>query len=121
MRTLDPPREDSLYCGISRIIGSTSGVVNGRSGVCRIPLPGSYGLPRGGRLVSPSREEHRRLQEEIRMELHPRFSRGRFLRLSAMTAGGLVLAGCNLEEGGGPPGAKNGGGGEGGVVVCKLQ
>src|SRR5215216_6137469 len=45
--TLDPPREDSLYCVISKIIGSTSGVVNGRSGVCRIPLPGSYALPRG--------------------------------------------------------------------------
>jgi multiple sugar transport system substrate-binding protein len=37
-----------------------------------------------------------------------RLSRGTFLRLSAMTAGGAVLAGCSLEEGGAPPGAKKG-------------
>ncbi len=55
------------------------------------------------------------------MEELRRFSRGRFLRLSAMTAGGLVLAGCNLEEGGGPPGAKKGGGGGGDVDFGKIQ
>ena len=53
------------------------------------------------------------------MEGQRRFSRGRFLRLSAITAGGLVLAGCNLEEGGGPPGSGNGGGGE--VDFSKIQ
>jgi hypothetical protein len=67
------------------------------------------------------REEHRCAQEEIRMDERRKFSRGRFLSLSAMTAGGLVLAGCNLEEGGGPPGAKNGGGGEGDVDFGKIQ
>jgi len=36
-----------------------------------------------------------------------RFSRGHFLRISAMTAGGALLAGCSLEEGG-PPGANQG-------------
>ena len=40
------------------------------------------------------------------------FSRGHFLRLSAMSVGGAVLAGCNLEEGGGPPGSGQGSGGE---------
>src|SRR5215203_3317031 len=122
--TLDPPRGDRLYCVISKIINSTSGVVNGRSGVCRIPLPGSDALLRWGRLSwrrTPSlREEYRRAQEEIRMDEQRRFSRGRFLRLSAMTAGGVVLAGCSIDEGGGPPGAKNrGGGGE--VDLGKLQ
>src|SRR5829696_7892442 len=54
------------------------------------------------------------------MDEQRRFSRGRFLRLSAMTAGGVVLAGCSIYEGGGPPGAKNrGGGGE--VDLGKLQ
>ena len=53
------------------------------------------------------------------MEEQRRFSRGRFLRLSAMTAGGLVLAGCNLEEGGGPPGSGNGGGED--VDFSKIQ
>jgi ABC-type glycerol-3-phosphate transport system substrate-binding protein len=53
------------------------------------------------------------------MEEHRRFSRGRFLRLSAMSAGGLVLAGCNLEEGGGPPGSGSGGGGD--VDFSKIQ
>src|SRR5215211_7950035 len=55
------------------------------------------------------------------MEEQRRFSRGRFLRLSAMTAGGLVLAGCSLEEGGGPPGAKKGGGSGGDVDLGKIQ
>ena len=62
---------------------------------------------RWGRLSwrrTPSlREEYRRAQEEIRMDEQRRFSRGRFLRLSAMTAGGVVLAGCSIDEGGGPP------------------
>ena len=47
------------------------------------------------------------------------FSRGYFLRLSAMTAGGAVLVGCGVEQGGGPPGSKGGGGGE--VDASKLQ
>lgn len=55
------------------------------------------------------------------MEEQRRFSRGRFLRLSAMTTGGLVLAGCSLEEGGGPPGTKKGGGSGGDVDLGKIQ
>jgi ABC-type glycerol-3-phosphate transport system substrate-binding protein len=55
------------------------------------------------------------------MEEQRRFSRGRFLRLSAMTAGGVVLAGCSIDEGGGPPGAKEGGGGGGDVDIGKIQ
>ena len=51
-RLLDPPQKDSLYCVISRIIGSTSGVVNGRSGVCRIPLPGSDAAALGKAFVA---------------------------------------------------------------------
>jgi len=43
------------------------------------------------------------------MEKQRKFSRGCFLRLSALTAGGVVLAGCNLQEGGSPPGANRGG------------
>src|SRR5215207_1195692 len=123
--TLDPPREDSLYCVISKIIGSTSGVVNGRSGVCRIPLPGSQALPRWGgllwlKILPVRREDYRRAQEEIRMEEQRRLSRGRFLRLSAMTAGGLVLAGCSIEEGGGGPPGSGGDGGED-VDISKIQ
>ena len=49
------------------------------------------------------------------MEGQRRFSRGRFLRLSAMTAGGVVLARCNLQEGGNLPGANRGKGGNGSV------
>jgi ABC-type glycerol-3-phosphate transport system substrate-binding protein len=65
-----------------------------------------------------SREDYVCAQEEIRMEEQRRLSRGRFLRLSAMTAGGLVLAGCSIEEGGGgPPGS---GGGEE-VDISKIQ
>jgi ABC-type glycerol-3-phosphate transport system substrate-binding protein len=55
------------------------------------------------------------------MEEQRRFSRGRFLRLSAMMAGGAVLAGCNLEEVGGPPGAKRGGGSGEDVDFGKIQ
>ncbi len=55
------------------------------------------------------------------MEERRRFSRGRFLRLSAMMAGGAVLVGCSLEEGGSPPGAKKGGGGGGDVDFGKIQ
>jgi hypothetical protein len=55
------------------------------------------------------------------MEEQRRFSRGRFLCLSAMMAGGAVLAGCNLEEGGGPPGTKKGGGGGEDVDFGKIQ
>lgn len=46
------------------------------------------------------------------MEKRYRISRGDFLRLSAMAAGGAMLVGCNIEEGGGPPGAKKGEGDE---------
>jgi ABC-type glycerol-3-phosphate transport system substrate-binding protein len=54
------------------------------------------------------------------MEEQRRLSRGRFLRLSAMTAGGLVLAGCSIEEGsGGPPGSSGGGGED--VDISKIQ
>jgi hypothetical protein len=55
------------------------------------------------------------------MEEQRGFSRGRFLRLSAMTAGGLALAGCNLEQGGGPPGAKRGGSSGEDVDFGKIQ
>jgi len=55
------------------------------------------------------------------MEEQRRFSRGRFLRLSAMMAGGAVLAGCSLEEGGGPPGSGNGGSGGEDVDFGKIQ
>ena len=54
------------------------------------------------------------------MEEQRRFSRGRFLRLSAMTAGGAVLAGCNIEEGVAGLPARGGGGGED-VDVSKIQ
>ncbi|MGH3147451.1 MAG: ABC transporter substrate-binding protein, partial [Rubrobacter sp.] len=53
------------------------------------------------------------------MKRQRKFSRGRFLQLSAMTAGGAMLVGCNLEEGGGPPGGGSGGGEE--VDVGKIQ
>ncbi|HJQ28658.1 MAG TPA: extracellular solute-binding protein [Rubrobacter sp.] len=53
------------------------------------------------------------------MQRQHRISRGHFLRLSAMVAGGAMLAGCSIEEGGGPPGAKKGGGGE--VDISKIQ
>jgi multiple sugar transport system substrate-binding protein len=54
------------------------------------------------------------------MQRQHRISRGHFLRLSAMMAGGAMLAGCNIEEGSGPPGAKKGGG-DGEVDVGKIQ
>ena len=82
-------------------------------------------MPRWGRLLwrraLPFREDYVRVQEEIRMEDQRRLSRARFLRLSAMTAGGLVLAGCSLEEGGGPPGTKKGGGGGEDVDLGEIQ
>jgi multiple sugar transport system substrate-binding protein len=55
------------------------------------------------------------------MEEQLRFSRGRFLRLSAMAAGGVMLAGCSIEEGGGPPGAKKSGGGGEDVDIGNIQ
>ena len=55
------------------------------------------------------------------MEGQRRFSRGRFLRLSAMTAGGVVLAGCNLQEGGNLPGANRGKGGDGSVDLGEIR
>lgn len=48
-----------------------------------------------------------------------RISRKHFLRLSAMTAGGVVLVGCNLEQGGGPPGTQGGQGED--VDLGKIQ
>ena len=55
------------------------------------------------------------------MEWQRRLSRGRFLRLSAMTAGGLVLAGCNLQEGGNLPGENKGKGGDGSVDLDEIR
>ena len=54
------------------------------------------------------------------MKRQRKLSRGGFLRLSAMTAGGAVLAGCNLE-GGGPPGGKSGGSEGEDVDFSKIQ
>jgi ABC-type glycerol-3-phosphate transport system substrate-binding protein len=59
-------------------------------------------------------------QEEKGMYKRHRISRGHFLRLSAMVAGGAMLAGCNVQEGGGGPPGSGGGGGED-VDISKIQ